>query len=570
MSLFIKRLLFIVIFSCIYCFFGYKFFSSIIYANSVIIPYGIHPFDICIKNPDLWKYIKVTFIFTYIFSSFVISNSIYRILCTALKRLIQAIKNLFYTICKASIFSVLANIFKKIFNLIFTTKRLKKDKYTFFNSDNTKPYSVSKRKPLQLFVGNIISSNNPVYLPETSLYQNILVTGTIGTGKTSSAMYPLTKQLIEYCSNDTKNKVGMLVLDVKGNYFIKVTEFAKQFNNSESYWLDKVEQILAECIKLCRLYNDGYVTFEEIHKLVSIENYYAEKIEYLRKKFLNNEFTKEDTYNLLSSLNFFQKEFLALDQRTLSILKSEITRITNVFVSDYEVYKTFNPPKEELNFFGFEDLINTGKIVVLNMNISEYKVLSKIIATYLKLDFQTEVLARLANNFKNSSRTVAFISDEYHEYCTSSDSEFYAQSREARCINIVATQSYTSLLNTLNNKYAVDVIVQNLVNKFWFRTDDIFTIENAQKQIGKEDKEKLFKSISENAKETNYSYITNTLNSVDSNISESISTQITNDFVYDTNFFTQNLENFCALSFLSDGNKIIKPEKIRLKPYFEK
>lgn len=613
MSLFIKRLLFIVIFSCIYCFFGYKFFSSIIYANSVIIPYGIHPFDICIKNPDLWKYIKVTFIFTYIFSSFVISNSIYRILCTALKRLIQAIKNLFYTICKVSIFSVLANIFKKIFNLIFTTKRLKKDKYTFFNSDNTKPYSVSKRKPLQLFVGNIISSNNPVYLPETSLYQNILVTGTIGTGKTSSAMYPLTKQLIEYCSNDTKNKVGMLVLDVKGNYFIKVTEFAKQFNrendlivislggkykynplhkpnlkptvlanrlktilllfspnNSESYWLDKVEQILAECIKLCRLYNDGYVTFEEIHKLVSIENYYAEKIEYLRKKFLNNEFTKEDTYNLLSSLNFFQKEFLALDQRTLSILKSEITRITNVFVSDYEVYKTFNPPKEELNFFGFEDLINTGKIVVLNMNISEYKVLSKIIATYLKLDFQTEVMARLANNFKNSSRTVAFISDEYHEYCTSSDSEFYAQSREARCINIVATQSYTSLLNTLNNKYAVDVIVQNLVNKFWFRTDDIFTIENAQKQIGKEDKEKLFKSISENAKETNYSYITNTLNSVDSNISESISTQITNDFVYDTNFFTQNLENFCALSFLSDGNKIIKPEKIRLKPYFEK
>ena len=613
MSLFIKRLLFIVIFSCIYCFFGYKFFSSIIYANSVIIPYGIHPFDICIKNPDLWKYIKVTFIFTYIFSSFVISNSIYRILCTALKRLIQAIKNLFYTICKASIFSVLANIFKKIFNFIFMTKRLKKDKYTFFNSDNTKPYSVSKRKPLQLFVGNIISSNNPVYLPETSLYQNILVTGTIGTGKTSSAMYPLTKQLIEYCSNDTKNKVGMLVLDVKGNYFIKVTEFAKQFNrendlivislggkykynplhkpnlkptvlanrlktilllfspnNSESYWLDKVEQILAECIKLCRLYNDGYVTFEEIHKLVSIENYYAEKIEYLRKKFLNNEFTKEDTYNLLSSLNFFQKEFLALDQRTLSILKSEITRITNVFVSDYEVYKTFNPPKEELNFFGFEDLINTGKIVVLNMNISEYKVLSKIIATYLKLDFQTEVMARLANNFKNSSRTVAFISDEYHEYCTSSDSEFYAQSREARCINIVATQSYTSLLNTLNNKYAVDVIVQNLVNKFWFRTDDIFTIENAQKQIGKEDKEKLFKSISENAKETNYSYITNTLNSVDSNISESISTQITNDFVYDTNFFTQNLENFCALSFLSDGNKIIKPEKIRLKPYFEK
>ena len=458
-----------------------------------------------------------------------------------------------------------------------------------------------------------MKNNKPIFLPLKSLYQNILITGTIGTGKTSSAMYPFTKQLIEYCSTDNSNKIGMLILDVKGNYHAKVSEFAKNCgrnddliiislngkykynplhkpnlkpsiianrlktilllfspNNSESYWLDKVEQILTECIKLCRLYNCGYVTFEEIHKLISIENYYAEKIEYLRNMFLKNEFSNEDIYNLISSLNFFQKEFCSLDQRTLSILKSEITRITNIFISDYEIYKTFNPIKEELNFLGFEDLINSGKIVVLNMNISEYKALSKIIATYLKLDFQTDVMARLSNNFKNSSRSVAFISDEYHEYCTSSDSEFYAQSREAKCINIVATQSYTSLLNSINNKYAVEVIIQNLVNKIWFRTDDIFTIENIQKQIGKEDKEKIFKSISENAKKTDYSYISNSLNSLDSSISESINTQITYDFVYDTNFFTQNLETFSALCFVSDGTKIIKPQKLNLKPYFKK
>lgn len=602
-----------------YCSIGYKFFSNIIYANSVIIPYGIHPFDICIKNPDLWKYIKFTFVFTYVFSSFIISNSFYLILKDSLKRLKNNLCNVWLKIKKFNIFSDLISLIIKIKNSILYKINYSHNKYKFFNSENEnlKVANNNKHKelikPFELFVGNLPDSNFPVYLPFASLYQNILVTGTIGTGKTSSAMYPFTRQLIEYASCDLLNKIGMLVLDVKGNYYLKVAEFAKNCgrendlivisldskykynplhkpnlkptilanrlktilllfskNNSESYWLDKVEQILAECIKLCRLYNDGYVTFEEIHKLVSIPDYYMQKIECLRKRFLNNEFNKEDTYNLLSALNFFQKEFLALDQRTLSILKSEITRITNVFISDYDVYRTFNPSKEELNFLGFEDLINSGKIVVLNMNISEYKILSKIIATYLKLDFQTEVMARLANNFKSSSRTVAFISDEYHEYCTSSDSEFYAQSREAKCINIVATQSYTSLLNCLNDKYAVDVIVQNLVNKFWFRTDDIFTIESAQKQIGKEDKEKLFKSISENAKETNYSYFTNSLNSVDSNISESISTQISYDFVYDTNFFTQDLENFCALTFLSDGYKIMKPQKMKLKPYFKK
>ena len=588
----IKRFFFVVLFSLLYCYFGYKLFSDILYANSVIITYGIHPFDICVKNPDLWKYIKIAFVISYLFSSIIISNFIYFISKKLVKKLIDTFKNI----------SEKLNILKK-------KKKEKLQKVSLSSSF----FVDKKNEDLKLFIGNSFEDKSTIYLSSKSLYQNVLVTGTIGTGKTSSAMYPFTKQLIEYKADSSSEKIGMLVLDVKGNYYIKVSEFAENAgrkddliviklggkykynplhkpnlkpsvlanrlktilllfspNNSESYWLDKVEQILTECIKLCRLYNNGYVTFEEIHKLISTENYYAEKIEILRNKFARNELTTEDVYNLMSSLNFFQKEFLSLDQRTLSILRSEITRITNVFVSDYEVYKTFNPPKEELNFFGFEDLINTGKIVVLNMNISEYKILSKIIATYLKLDFQTEVMARLANNFEKSDRTVAFISDEYHEYCTLSDSEFYAQSREAKCINIVATQSYTSLLNALNNQYSVEVIVQNLVNKFWFRTDDIYTIESAQKQIGKEDKEKMFRSISENARETTYSYFTNSLNSANSNISESISTQISYDFVFDTNYFTQELENFCALAFLSDGNKILKPQKIRLKPYFEK
>ena len=620
-------------------------FSEIFYANSVIITYGIHPFDICIKNPDLWKYIKIIFLISYIFSSFIISNFLYFILSLFFQKIINLINNLIdktksiinkFNLSKLFIIKNLINyIFSKKIKSENKSRKKQKNKYIFFgdeeNPENSNGnYQLNNkrittkidnkliknnlpRKTLNLFIGNSFEDKKSIYLPETSLYQNILITGTIGTGKTSSAMYPFTKQLIEfYCKNE-ENKIGMLVLDVKGNYYLKVSEFAKNCgreddlivislggkykynplhkpnlkpsilahrlktilllfspNNSESYWLDKVEQILTECIKLCRLYNNGYVTFEEIHKLISVDNYYAEKIEILRNKFSHNEFSHEDIYNLISSLNFFQKEFLSLDLRTLSILKSEITRITNVFVSDYEIYKTFNPKEDELNFYGFENLIKMGKIVVLNMNISEYKNLSKIIATYLKLDFQTEVMARLANNFETSTRTVAFISDEYHEYCTASDSEFYAQSREAKCINIVATQSYTSLLNTLNNKYSVDVIVQNLVNKFWFRTDDIFTIESAQKQIGKEDKERSLRSISENAKETNYSYITNTLNSTDSSISESISTQVYFEFVYDTKFFTQELENFCSLAFLSDGNKIMKPQKIRLKPYFEK
>ena len=425
-------------------------------------------------------------------------------------------------------------------------------------------------------------------------------------------MYPITEQLIKYECINNKNKIGMLILDVKGNYYKKVKEFAEKYNRledliiielggkytynplnkpilkpsvlanrlkiilelfsgntSESYWIDKSEQILAEAIKFCRLYNNGYVTFEELHNIITNKKYYEEKIEILKNNFKLNKFNSEECYDLSTSINFFEKEFYSLDQRSIAILRSQITRITNCFISDYQVSKTFNPSKTEENFFGLKEIINSGKIVILNMNIAEYKNLSKIIATYLKLDFQSEVLSSLSKNSENS-RPVAFISDEYHEYVTETDADFFAQSREAKCINIVATQSYTSVLKTLNNQSALNVIVQNLINKIWFRTDDIYTIEEAQKQIGMEEKERISKSISENAKETKYSYITKSFKSTDSNISESINSSFEKDYIFDSKFFTQELQTFNALVFLSDGNKIIKPQKLKLIPYFMK
>lgn len=201
------------------------------------------------------------------------------------------------------------------------------------------------------------------------------------------------------------------------------------------------------------------------------------------------------------------------------------------------------------------------------MNISEYRNLSKIIAAYLKLDFQTTVMKQLSNN--KSIRTSAFISDEYHEYVSETDAEFFAECREAKCINIVATQSYTSLLNSLKNESSVKVILQNLINKLWFRTDDIFTIEEAQKQIGKFEKEKTSITISENAKETDFNVFTNRLISRNSNISESFNTYTQNDFKYDTNYFSQNLKTFECLAFLSDGFSILEPQKIEMLPHFK-
>ena len=480
--------------------------------------------------------------------------------------------------------------------------------FSLFKSKKKIDTKNQKAPNFGLLVG-VDENNEKVYIPEKGLYQNFLITGTIGSGKTSSALYPFTKQLIKYNSFNT-DKLSFLILDVKGNYYSKVLEFAKACNrlsdvivikiggkysynpldkpnlkpsvlanrlkeiltlfspnNSESYWLDKTEQILEACIKFCRVYNNGYVTFEEVHNLVIDKAYYEEKLTIARKIFLSNSLSNEDVFNLYSSISVLEKDYFSLDERTHNILKSEITRITNCFVSSLDIKNTFSPNRKSENFYGFEDVLETGKIVVLNMNIAEYKNLSKIIAAYLKLDFQTDVLKQVSSN--RLVKPSVFISDEYQEYVTSSDASFFSQSRESKCINIVATQSYTSIINTLNNQYASKVIIQSLVNKLWFRCDDVFTIEDIQKQIGKIDKEKFSKSYSENSKESFYNYFAKNFISVDSNLSESINSYTQFDYEYDYKFFTQELSTFKCLAFLSDGNKILKPKKLNMIPYFK-
>lgn len=258
----------------------FSLFYPVLTASVFIFPYAISPFDICLKAPLAWRYIKLIYCITSFYVCF--------------------------------LFSLSAS------SLLF------KNKITF------KTYKFAKKKLTEicLLLGKNVNNNQPVYLNEKSLYQNILITGTIGTGKTSSSMYPFTNQLIAYKANLENEKLGMLILDVKGNFYKQVIKYANECNrendlyvielggkikynpldkpylkssvlanrlktiltlfspnNSESYWLDKAEQVLTECIKLCRLYNHNYVTFIEIHKLVNSPNYYNDKIKVLRELF---------------------------------------------------------------------------------------------------------------------------------------------------------------------------------------------------------------------------------------------------------------------------------------------
>lgn len=565
MKKFIFKLFFVIYFTIVFSIIFLIFLVPIFESDNIIIFFAIHPFNICEKFPVFWNSLKKLYILFCIISCFILSNSLISIL-------FLFINNLKFNF---------TNILSKEIN----------------NND------------FSVFIGKN-SNNLPVSIPISGLYQNMLVTGSIGSGKTSSLLYPLTEQLLSMNFSD-QYKSAFLILDVKGNYHkfvkkvcidcchlsdllviglnnsitynplhkpnLKPHVLANRLKNilllfspqqTESYWIDKAEQLLTEAIKLCRIYNDGYVTFVELHKLILSKDYYQEKIDYLKSTFFDNLLDSEQISSLISCMNFFEDEFLALDDRTQSIIKSEISRITNIFVSDEDVKRIFCPDKKDISFPGFEYVLKNQKVVVLDMNLAEYNNLSKIIAAYLKIDFQAEILMQLSND--HCIYPSCFICDEYHEYVTQNDSTFFAQSREAKSINIVATQSYSSLLSSIREPTVTKVLIQNLINKFWFRTDDSFTIEEIIKQTGKEEKEVFSQSISENARTTKYNPLFNSFLSKDSNISESFNTSIQKDFIYDSNFFSRELDTFSCLAFISNGSSILPLEKLFLTPYFFK
>lgn len=458
---------------------------------------------------------------------------------------------------------------------------------------------------LKILVGKEIKSNKDIYLREKCLFQNILITGATGTGKTISGICPFLKQLISYESNNIDKKIGLLILDVKGNLKKDIQEYAKSVSrendviilklngkykynpidrksirpqilanrmrtvltlfakeNGDSYWLEKAEQILTESIKLCRLYNNNYVNFNELYKIINIDNFYMDKIEEIKSKV--NKFNQKEKYEFKIILDFFSEDFFSLDSRTKGILKSEINRILMPFISDFDIKNTFSPEGNNYKTKKIEEVLQEGKIVIFDMSIAEYKNIAKIIGAYLKIDFQTSILQNIKE--QKSDRITGFICDEYQEFITDTDAEFFAQSREGKCINIIATQSYISMINSIKNETTVKVILQNLVNKFWYKTDDIYTIEMAQKQIGKEIKRRQSNTVTESTKESKYSYILKTFLNNNSNISESITRYEQNEFLFDTKDFSRDMKKFETIALLESEDGVKEILKLKMNP----
>jgi hypothetical protein len=99
------------------------------------------------------------------------------------------------------------------------------------------------RQNLFLVLGEVHNSRKPgpaehpkwLVVPERGLFTGIAILGAVGTGKTSGCMYPFAEQLIAYKAQSRDERIGGLVLEVKGDFCHKVKGILERHGRGDDY-----------------------------------------------------------------------------------------------------------------------------------------------------------------------------------------------------------------------------------------------------------------------------------------------------------------------------------------------
>jgi hypothetical protein len=278
-------------------------------------------------------------------------------------------------------------------------------------------------------------------------------------------------------------------------------------------------------------------------------------------------------------------------QRIEPKLRTSIVEGISVFLSLFDdnpdVKRVFCPPKETYNpeanhngRFGkplapFSELLEQGKVIALNFPVSMNPGLAKTIGTLMKQDFQRAMLNRIPvieQNPQQHFREVLFLCDEYQAFATvgesdpSGDEKFFALSRQAKCIAIVASQSISSLRSVLTGE-AWRSLLQTFRTKIFLALSDDFSADIASKLCGKEEVLKPNYSISENGQDARVSILTGRATAHKSTLSTSKSYNTQMMPIFEAKIFAE-LKNAQAIVLAYDGLNPLPPTYCYLKPYY--
>src|SRR5262249_38061189 len=112
------------------------------------------------------------------------------------------------------------------------------------NRGKLPPYpETENRDKLFLVIGEVHHpkrpepAENPKWLivPDRGLFTGVAIFGAVGTGKTSGAILPFAEQILSYRATDPGNRIGGLVLEVKGDLCQKLKTLLARHNRDGDY-----------------------------------------------------------------------------------------------------------------------------------------------------------------------------------------------------------------------------------------------------------------------------------------------------------------------------------------------
>lgn len=451
-----------------------------------------------------------------------------------------------------------------------------------------------------------------VTIPSRGLNGGIFISGSIGSGKTQGTILRYLRQLVnqETCP-------AMLLVDPKRTFLNEAEKIIRQagygdrivrisLKGNESFNPVYVQEPLKDSrfTELAEMVRSAAVNFmgkssdspfwevSSSHLIRNAITYCAAKYEYftlldlyktivraskenladdLKECILNEKFSQEEKFNIERSIEYFENEYSQLEDRVRTGIVATSTAFINQF-QEFAASRIFCPAQENLSIKSMEELILEGKILLFDVNQPG---LARSMGTFIKLHFEQAVLNLLPElKTRAVPYTTALIIDEYQDVVTCGsggtigDDSFMAKARESKPAVIVATQSLSSLMNSVGSQRPALELVQNFRTRIACHSSDLETIKLFQELAGKEEVERKSRSISETARSARLNLFAGGFDSQDSSLNESVSQSIHREDLISGKEFSR-LRTFEAFAQVFDGIET-KFIKLYLKPDFLK
>ena len=223
-----------------------------------------------------------------------------------------------------------------------------------------------------------------------------------------------------------------------------------------------------------------------------------------------------------------------------------------------------------------DELIESGKVLALNMPAGTNPALSRAIGVMLKNAWLQSLLRRPATMKAEPGRyfrPAVFICDEYQAFASvgeddpSGDEKAFALTRQCRVIPIVATQSISSLRSVLGSGEGWRTLLQTLRTRIFLSLSDEASAEIASKLCGQVAKIKSSYTINESARSSGINLMSAQAGGGKGSVGASKSFQERREAMFQPRDFAL-LGNCQAICLPYDGVQSLPPRRVYLKPHY--